>query len=150
MLKIRLRRMGLRNRPTYRVVVIDSRKARDGEYLESVGHYDPRTKLLDIKTERIEHWVSRGAQTSDTVGRLVSRYVRAQAPAAEAVTSDESMAAAPVSAEPVSAEPVSAEPVSTEPVSAEPASTEPVSTEPVSTEPASIPEDATPTDTPKE
>jgi small subunit ribosomal protein S16 len=101
LLKIRLRRMGLRNRPAYRVVVIDSRKARDGKYMESVGHYDPRTKLLELKPDRIEHWVSKGAQTSDTVGRLVSRYVRAHAPAAEAVTSDESMAAAPESTEPV-------------------------------------------------
>ena len=125
MLKIRLRRMGLRNRPAYRVVVIDSRKARDGKYLESVGHYDPRTKLLELKTERIEHWVSKGAQTSDTVGRLVSRYTRQHAPAAEAVTSDEIKAAAPVSVEPGPAESASAEPVST-------------------------PESATPTDTPKE
>ena len=93
--------MGLRNRPAYRVVVIVSRKARDGEYLESVGHYDPRTKLLELKTERIGHWVSKGAQTSDTVGRLLSRYARQQAPAAEAVNADEIVAAAPESPEPV-------------------------------------------------
>jgi small subunit ribosomal protein S16 len=93
--------MGLRNRPAYRVVVIDSRKARDGEYLESVGHYDPRTKLLDLKTERIGHWVSKGAQTSDTVGRLLGRYARQHAPAAEAVNSDVAAAAAPESPEPV-------------------------------------------------
>jgi small subunit ribosomal protein S16 len=134
LLKIRLRRMGLRNRPAYRVVVIDSRKARDGKYLESVGHYDPRTKLLELKTERIEHWVSKGAQTSDTVGRLVSRYTRQQTTAAETATSDE-VGATPASAEPVAAEPASAEPVAAEPISAEPAST---------------PESATPTDTPKE
>jgi len=101
LLKIRLRRMGLRNRPAYRIVVIDSRKARDGEYLESVGHYDPRTKLLELKTERIGHWVSKGAQTSDTVGRLVSRYTRQHAPAAEAMDG-ESAAAAPLTTEPVS------------------------------------------------
>jgi small subunit ribosomal protein S16 len=95
--------MGLRNRPAYRVVVIDSRKARDGEYLESVGHYDPRTKLLDLKTERIGHWVSKGAQTSDTVGRLLSRYARQHAPAAEAVNSGDGAAAAPESPEPVPA-----------------------------------------------
>ncbi len=91
--------MGLRNRPAYRVVVIDSRKARDGEYLESVGHYDPRTKLLELKTERIGHWVAKGAQTSDTVGRLLSRYARQHAPAAEVVNGDST--AAPVSTEPV-------------------------------------------------
>jgi small subunit ribosomal protein S16 len=103
LLKIRLRRMGLRNRPAYRVVVIDSRKARDGEYLESVGHYDPRTKLLELKPERIGHWVSKGAQTSDTVGRLVSRYTRQHAPAAEAANSSEIVAAAPEIPEPVPA-----------------------------------------------
>jgi small subunit ribosomal protein S16 len=95
--------MGLRNRPAYRVVVIDSRKARDGEYLESVGHYDPRTKLLELKPERIGHWVSKGAQTSDTVGRLVSRYTRQHAPAAEAANSSEIVAAAPEIPEPVPA-----------------------------------------------
>jgi len=88
LLKIRLRRMGLRNRPAYRVVVIDSRKARDGEYLESVGHYDPRTKLLELNTDRIGHWVSRGAQTSDTVGRLLSRYARQHAPASGTVNGE--------------------------------------------------------------
>ncbi|MBN2465961.1 30S ribosomal protein S16 [candidate division WOR-3 bacterium] len=99
MLRIRLRRMGLRNRPAYRVVVIDSRKARDGEYLESVGHYDPRTKLLELKTERIGHWVSKGAQTSDTVGRLLSRYARQHAAPAEAANGD-SAEATPASTEP--------------------------------------------------
>ncbi len=95
--------MGLRNRPTYRVVVIDSRKARDGEYLEAVGHYDPRTKLLDLNTERIGHWVSKGARPSDTVGRLLGRYARQHAPAAEAVNSVEDAAPAPVAPEPVPA-----------------------------------------------
>ncbi len=92
--------MGLRNRPAYRVVVIDSRKARDGEYLESVGHYDPRTKLLDLNTDRIGHWVSKGAQTSDTVGRLLGRYARQHAPAAE-TANGVSGVAAPASPEPV-------------------------------------------------
>jgi small subunit ribosomal protein S16 len=94
--------MGLRNRPAYRVVVIDSRKARDGEYLESVGHYDPRTKWLDLNTERIGHWVAKGAQTSDTVGRLLSRYARQHAPTTEALSAGIS-GAAPAHAEPVPA-----------------------------------------------
>jgi small subunit ribosomal protein S16 len=92
--------MGLRNRPAYRVVVIDSRKARDSEYLESVGHYDPRTKLLDLKTERIGHWISKGAQTSDTVGRLVKRYARQHAAATEAADLGSGTPAAPPSTEP--------------------------------------------------
>jgi small subunit ribosomal protein S16 len=81
--------MGLRNRPTYRVVVIDSHKARDGKYLEAVGHYDPRTKHLDLDSERISHWLSRGAQASDTVSRLVHRFSKQQpAVAAEPVLTE--------------------------------------------------------------
>jgi len=81
LLKIRLRRMGLRSRPTYRLVVIDSRKARDSEYLEAVGHYDPRTKALDLKPDRVEFWVARGARQSGTVTSLVRRYARQHAAA---------------------------------------------------------------------
>jgi len=92
--------MGLRNRPAYRLVVIDSRKARDGEYLESVGHYDPRTKFLELDAERIGHWITKGAQTSGTVGRLMSRYARQHAPAAEAANGD-SAETATVATEPV-------------------------------------------------
>ena len=139
MLKIRLRRVGLRNRPAYRVVVIDSRKARDGEYLESVGHYDPRTKLLELKTERIGHWVSKGAQTSDTVGRLLSRYTRLQVPAAEALDSGESAAVAAEAVDSVESVAVVPELID-----------ESVATAPEWTEPVSTPENATPTDTPKE
>ncbi|MBM3313026.1 30S ribosomal protein S16 [candidate division WOR-3 bacterium] len=109
MLKIRLRRMGLRNRPTYRVVVIDSRQARDGKYLESVGHYDPRTKLLDLKTERIGYWVTRGAQTSDTVGGLMARYVREHAPAAGGTETVVAAAPAPEETESASSNPTTTE-----------------------------------------
>jgi small subunit ribosomal protein S16 len=84
--------VGPRSRPTYRVVIIDSRKARDGEYLESVGNYDPRTKLLALNQPRIEHWIGQGAQPSDTVKRLFGRYRRMHAPAPEP---------APAPAEPV-------------------------------------------------
>ena len=73
MVRIRLRRMGLRNRPTYRIVVIDSRKSRDGKYIESLGHYDPRTKQLDLNCERYQDWLGKGAQPSDTVHRLRAR-----------------------------------------------------------------------------
>ena len=66
--------MGLRGKPTYRVVVIDSRKARDGRYIESVGSYDPRTKLLNMKPERVQHWVGQGAQPSDKVRVLIKKY----------------------------------------------------------------------------
>ncbi len=82
MVKIRLRRMGHRSRPTYRVIAIDSRRARDGEYLESVGSYDPRTKALDLKSERVDFWLARGAKPSETVGRLIRRWSRQHAPVA--------------------------------------------------------------------
>jgi small subunit ribosomal protein S16 len=74
--------MGLRSRPTYRVVVIDSRKARDGKYIESLGNYDPRSKLLNLDAERVRFWLGRGAQASDTVDRLVKRFAHQQTPAA--------------------------------------------------------------------
>ncbi|MEO0085205.1 MAG: 30S ribosomal protein S16 [candidate division WOR-3 bacterium] len=77
MLRIRLRRMGPRSRPTYRAVVIDSRKARDGEYLEALGHYDPRTKSLELKLDRARYWLARGAQPSETAAALIRRAERA-------------------------------------------------------------------------
>ena len=83
MVRIRLRRMGLRNRPTYRVVAIDSRLARDGRYLEMLGHYDPRKKITELNHERIQYWLSKGAQPSATVDKLIRRQLRA-VPAPEA------------------------------------------------------------------
>ncbi|MEO0096045.1 MAG: 30S ribosomal protein S16 [candidate division WOR-3 bacterium] len=73
MVKIRLRRMGRHNSPFYRIVAIDSRKARDGEYIENLGHYDPRTKDLQIKGDRVEYWLSKGAKPTDTVAKLISK-----------------------------------------------------------------------------
>ncbi len=73
MVKIRLTRMGKANSPFYRVVVVDSRKARDGDYLENVGHYDPRKKEFKLNRDRIEYWISKGAQLTNTVARLYSK-----------------------------------------------------------------------------
>ena len=83
MLMIRLARMGARKQPYYRVVVIDKERARNGRALEIVGLYNPRTSpaTVDLKRERIDHWVSKGAQVSDTVGKLLSK---APAPAGTA------------------------------------------------------------------
>ena len=79
---IRLARMGARKQPYYRVVVIDKERARNGRALEIVGLYNPRTSpaTVDLKRERIEHWVSKGAQVSDTVSKLMSK---APAPVAD-------------------------------------------------------------------
>jgi len=74
-LMIRLARMGARKQPYYRVVVIDKERARNGRALEVVGLYNPRTNpaTVDLKRERIDHWVSKGAQVSDRVGKLMSK-----------------------------------------------------------------------------
>ncbi len=75
MLKIRLRRMGSRNRPFYRVVVSDSRRVPTGRAVEEVGFYDPRKDPAEIKvdSERVKYWVDNGAQMSDSVRKLVKR-----------------------------------------------------------------------------
>jgi small subunit ribosomal protein S16 len=87
MLAIRLRRTGSKKRPFFRVVVTDSRTARDSSFVEVLGHYNPRTKpeTLDIKRERLEHWVKQGARPSDTIRTLVARMPPAPVePAGEA------------------------------------------------------------------
>lgn len=86
MLAIRLRRTGSKKRPFFRVVVTDSRAARDSSFVEVLGHYNPRTKpeTLDLKRDRLEHWVKLGATPSDTVRTLVARMPPAPAVAADA------------------------------------------------------------------
>lgn len=73
MLRIRLRRTGRRKAPSYRVVVAHSRDPRDGDFVEIVGHYNPAAspKVLDLKEERIRHWLAVGATPSETVHRLL-------------------------------------------------------------------------------
>jgi small subunit ribosomal protein S16 len=75
MLKIRLRRVGARGEPSYRVVVADSRAARDGAFVEIIGHYNPRTEpeTIVIKEERALHWLKQGAQPTDTTARLLGK-----------------------------------------------------------------------------
>ncbi len=75
MLKIRLRRMGSRHRPFYRVVVGDSRRTPKASALEEIGYYDPRKKpaVLNIDLARADHWVSHGARPSPTVERLIEK-----------------------------------------------------------------------------
>lgn len=75
MLKIRLRRMGARNNPFYRVVVSDSRRVPTARAVEEIGYYDPTTNPATVKvdTDRVQHWVGKGAQLSPTVARLVKQ-----------------------------------------------------------------------------
>lgn len=74
-LTIRLARVGARKQPYYRIVVIEKERARNGRALEIVGTYNPRTSpaTVEMKRDRIEHWISKGAQVSDRVGKLLSK-----------------------------------------------------------------------------
>lgn len=74
MVKIRLMRLGSKKRPFYRIVAADSRAPRDGKFLEILGYYDPRKKphVLEVKTERVQNWIDKGAQTTNRVEKLIS------------------------------------------------------------------------------
>lgn len=78
---IRLARFGARKQPYYRMVVIDKERARNGRALEVVGTYNPRTNpaSVELKRERIDYWVSKGAQLSGTVAKLVTKTAPAGA-----------------------------------------------------------------------
>ena len=75
MLMIRLARTGARKQPHYRIVVIEKARARNGRPVEVVGTYNPRTTpaSIELKRERIDYWVSKGAKMSDRVNKIVSR-----------------------------------------------------------------------------
>jgi small subunit ribosomal protein S16 len=77
---IRLARVGARKQPHYRVVVIEKERARNGRSVEVVGTYNPRTTPMsvDLKRDRIDYWVAKGAKMSETVARLVSKYKPAE------------------------------------------------------------------------
>ena len=84
MLMIRLSRTGARKQPHYRVVVIEKERARNGRPVEVVGIYNPRTSpaSIELKRERIAYWVSKGAQMSDRVSKIVSKPAAVAAPVA--------------------------------------------------------------------
>ena len=105
MIKLRLRRMGAKKRPSYRIVAADSRSPRDGRFIEAFGFYDPVTQPATVRVdmERARHWLSVGAQPSDTVRDIFRRA---------GVFGDEGTIAA--TAEPIEAEPVAAEPAAPE------------------------------------
>ena len=75
MVKIRLKRMGMKKVPFYRLVVTDSRNARDGRFIEEIGHYNPLTEPVEltIDGERAKYWLSNGAQPTDTVRGLLKK-----------------------------------------------------------------------------
>ncbi len=73
--KIRLRRMGAKKAPFYRIVVADSRYPRDGRFIDEIGYYNPLTDPVDLKvdTEKVQKWISNGAQPTDTVKSLLKK-----------------------------------------------------------------------------
>jgi small subunit ribosomal protein S16 len=88
MLAIRLRRTGSKKRSFYRVVVTDSRAARESSFVEVLGHYNARSKpeTLDLNRERYDYWVKTGAVPSDSVRTLVARMPAAPAAAEQAAS----------------------------------------------------------------
>lgn len=104
--RIRMKRLGRKNRPFYRVCAIDQKTGRDGRVLEELGHYDPLVKDVDaraiLKADRIVHWVSKGALPSDKVATLIKKYgeggthVEAQKKALERIKTERPQAPAPV------------------------------------------------------
>ncbi|MDE0614691.1 MAG: 30S ribosomal protein S16 [bacterium] len=123
--KLRLMRMGKKKQPTYRVVAADSRKARNGRFIEIVGTYNPRQEpsLIEIDNERALHWLRHGAQPSERVQKLLvisgawEEFTGEAAPAISApakVTKAASAEAVDAPAEDASAEDVSAEDASAE------------------------------------
>jgi small subunit ribosomal protein S16 len=82
LLMIRLARTGAKKKPNYRVVVIDKARARDGRFVEIVGHYDPRKNpvVISLNAERVDYWLRKGAQPSETV-RSFLRPSKTAAPA---------------------------------------------------------------------
>ena len=75
MVKIRLRRMGAKKNPFYRIVVADSRSPRDGRCIEEIGTYDPlqSPSVTTVDAERVKYWISNGAQPTDTVRALLKK-----------------------------------------------------------------------------
>ncbi|MEA2012117.1 MAG: 30S ribosomal protein S16 [Verrucomicrobiota bacterium] len=130
--RIRLRRMGKTNSPSYRVMVADKRSPRDGKFIEQIGYYRPIQKELDIKLDRAEYWLSQGASPSETVERLI-KMARAgewkvqpkEEPQPEEPKVEENKAEEPQPEEPKVEEPQPEEPKVEEPKVEEPKVEEP-------------------------
>lgn len=90
MLRMRLRRVGAKNQPSFRIVVADSRAARDGAFVDYLGHYNPRTEppTVVIDEEKARKWLSVGAKPSDAVQRIIDKMGEPQEAATAEATSD--------------------------------------------------------------
>jgi len=84
--KIRMKRVGAKNAPVFRIVVADGRSPRDGKFIEEIGTYQPRKKADNVKLdlERAKYWLSKGAQPSDTVASFIKKLSKSAAAAAAA------------------------------------------------------------------
>ena len=87
MLAIRLRKVGSKKRPYFRVVVIEAGNPRDGSFVEVLGNYNPRSKpaKVEVDRERLQYWIGKGARPSDTVRTLVARHLTPPPAAAPSV-----------------------------------------------------------------
>ena len=123
---IRLRREGALNRPYFKVVVTDTRNPRDGKFIEIVGTYDPKKagQNSTLKLDRIEHWISKGAQPSDTVRSLIKKTKNPEAAAKKAAAAAAKKAVPAPKPAPAPAAPVAAEP--SEPAAAPAETTAPI------------------------
>ena len=108
MLRIRLRRVGKKKQPSYRIVVADARAPRDGAIVDQVGHYSPLTDppTVVVNQEKVKRWLDVGAKPSDTVGRLIQRYGSAASATAvaEPPAAEEAAPAAAIAEEAVAVE----------------------------------------------
>ena len=141
--RIRMKKMGRRHRPFFRICAMDKRSPRDGKVIEELGYYDPMVKETDaravLKAERIDYWLSVGAQPSEKVGVLIKKYGIGGTHVEQQQAAFERLSIKPQAPEPVavplpSAEPEPAEAAAEEISAAEPAAEE--STTQESTEPA--------------
>ena len=135
---IRLRREGALNRPYFKVVVTDKRSPRDGKFIEIVGTYDPKKPGLNstLTLDRIEHWISKGAQPSDTVRSLIKKNKNPEAAAKKAAATAAKKAAAKPEKVPAAATEPAAAPAPAAPESsAESAPPTPAPTEPAAETP---------------
>ena len=84
--KIRMKRIGAKNQPVFRIVVADGRSPRDGKFIEEIGLYQPRKKgeNFQLDLERVKYWLSKGAQPSDTVASFIKKASKAGVAAAAA------------------------------------------------------------------
>ena len=129
--RIRLTRVGATKRPAYRVIAIDKRRSRDGRALEILGFYDPLTDpaTVNLDRARIDAWIGKGAQPSETVAKLMRQAERAAQQPAEADTPKRATRAAkPKAAATKTRAKAKAGPASTDDADAAPASAEPAET----------------------